>query len=83
MEAACIKVWWLGEALPVSQFHTLFRPWLMEQVLATISAGHQKAAWGVAGIDTGTQVKKIGSHKSTMAFRISDKDSYEAALNGP
>jgi len=31
------------------------RPWLMEQVLATISAGHQKAAWGVAGFDTGTQ----------------------------
>ena len=55
----------------------------MEQVLATISAGHQKAAWGVAGIDTGTQVKKIGSHRSTMTFRISDKESYEAARNGP
>ena len=55
----------------------------MEQVLATISAGHQKAAWGVAGIDTCTQVKKIGSHKSIMTFRNSDKESYEAALNGP
>ena len=36
----------------------LFRPWLMEQALAKVSAGHQKAAWDVAGLDLGTQVKK-------------------------
>ena len=39
----------------------------MEQVLATISAGHQKAAWGVAGFDTGTQVKNNwGYYNSTV-----------------
>ena len=50
----------------------------MEQVLATISAGHQKAAWGVAGVDTGTQVKNNGSHN-----RISGQEGYEATLKGP
>ena len=30
----------------------------MEQALAKVSAGHQKAAWDVAGLDLGTQVKK-------------------------
>ena len=30
----------------------------MEQALAKVSAGHQKAAWDVAGLDLGTQVQK-------------------------
>ena len=73
MEASCVKVWWLRDL--VSQSIHPFRPWLMEQVLATISAGHQKAAGGVAGVDTGTQVKNNGSHN-----RISGQEGYEATL---
>jgi len=31
------------------------RPWLMEQVLASVMSGHQKAAWQVANCDPATQ----------------------------
>ena len=35
----------------------------MEQALAKVSAGHQKAAWDVAGLDLGTQVKKTSKQQ--------------------
>ena len=59
----------------------------MEQVLATISAGHQKTAWGVAGLDTGTQVEiKRGFHNLAVAYGLFNpifQEGYEAALKGP
>ena len=59
----------------------IHRPWLMEQVLATISAGHQKAAWGVAGVDTGTQVKN--SWSLTSLTSLWPEKGYEADLKDP
>ena len=54
----------------------------MEQALAKVSAGHQKAAWDVVGLDLGTQVKKTQPDGDDVK-PLSEQEGYEAALQGP